>query len=138
MSLATRNSYNHEDQRPENPYAYNNKLTTGDLLSTSDYRQRGTPITPLAGAGFVSDSDCDNSECSKMGKRTGRRPPRSRLRFESSIASCKTPEDVFAQIIICCETNKDSLGMPKYRHIHQKISQTVCNAIFLCKVMLYI
>ena len=134
------NSFNAGDQRHENShtYAYSNKLTTGDLLPASNYKQRGmtgTPSPSQTGAGFVSDSDCDISECSKTGKRTGRRPPRSRLRFETSGVGYRTPEDVFAQIIICCETNKDTLGMPKYRHIHQKISQIVCNAIFLCKVM---
>ena len=46
----------------------------------------------------------------------------------------RTTEDVFAQIIICSELNKQRLGMPRYGHLHQKISQTVCNAIFLCKV----
>lgn len=103
--------------------------------------------TPLAGAGFVSDSDCDISESSTVVDR--RRPPRSRLRKEgrgrgqdssstsktsSLVKTQRTTEDVFAQIIICCESNQEKLGMPKYRHIHQKISPTVCDAIFLCKV----
>ena len=97
-----------------------------------------------AGAGWASDSDCDTSECSTLVDRR-HRPPRSRLRPGSGSdraaaddlrlgSNKRTTEDVFAQIIICCESNKESLGMPKYRHIHQKISQTVCNAIFLCKV----
>ena len=97
-----------------------------------------------AGAGdWASDSDCDSSECSTLvraGHQPPRRPPRSRLRTAVSRGRQgdeRTTEDVFAQIIICCETNKESLGMPKYLHLHQKISQTVCNAIFLCKVIQY-
>merc|ERR1719500_699989 len=49
-------------------------------------------------------------------------------------SKARTTEDVFAQIIICSELNKQRLGMPRYGHLHQKISQTVCNAIFLCKI----
>ena len=90
------------------------------------------------GGGYDSDSDCDTSgsTCSTLAGRGGKRPPRSRLRTDRSLClgSKRTTEDVFAQIIICSESNKESLGMPKYGHIHQKISQTVCNAIFLCKV----
>ena len=53
-------------------------------------------------------------------------------------SKARTTEDVFAQIIICSELNKQRLGMPRYGHLHQKISQTVCNAIFLCKVSIII
>ena len=130
-------------------YAYSEKLVHEDLLHQSEYSSRNNSklsgrnprsATPLAGAGFVSDSDCDTSECSTLVDRTGhRRPPRSRLRPDRRQGpvslSKRTTEDVFAQIIICCESNKESFGMPKYSHIHQKISQTVCNAIFLCKVI---
>ena len=106
--------------------------------------QQGEPPSNAACAGWASDSDCDTSECSTL--KGGRRPPRSRLRTDtaasgrsltrpgSAALGRRTTEDVFAQIIICCESNKDSIGMPKYSHLHQKISQTVCNAIFLCKV----
>ena len=113
----------------------------GSRRKTGSGRSSATPLG--AGAGWASDSDCDTSECSTLVDRR-HRPPRSRLRTSGSGAADvsdlrlgsnkRTTEDVFAQIIICCESNKESLGMPKYRHIHQKISQTVCNAIFLCKV----
>ena len=96
--------------------------------------------------GFESDSDCDTSgasNCSTLVRGRGR-PQRGRLRdAEDEVEKrdhlwnkdkTRTTEDVFAQIIICSELNKQRLGMPRYGHLHQKISQTVCNAIFLCKV----
>ena len=133
-------------------YAYTEKLVAEDQLresaiSTSELDGSSSGCrsfrssTPLAGAGFVSDSDCDISESSTVVAR--HRPPRSRLRKDGRKSqevtrpgpgNKRTTEDVFAQIIICCESNQEKLGMPKYRHIHQKISQTVCDAIFLCKV----
>ena len=123
------------------PYAYRGALPTEGQSHDSEYSFRsGTGHSPAV-AGFISDSDCDTSESSTLLER-GRpaRPPRSRLRRQEGggqLASKRTTEDVFAQIIICCESNKESLGMPKYGHIHQKISQTVCNAIFLCKVTIH-
>lgn len=93
------------------------------------------------GLGYESDSDCDTSgsNCSTLARPRGR-PHRGRLRpgeaSTSLVKATRTTEDVFAQIIICSELNKQSLGMPRYGHLHQKISQTVCNAIFLCKVCL--
>ena len=63
----------------------------------------------------------------------------SRTKRDHSLKDkARTTEDVFAQIIICSELNKQRLGMPRYGHLHQKISQTVCNAIFLCKVFIVI
>ena len=131
-------------------YAYN-QLTT---VSSRPHRyQKGssnglrghseaTPPEEAGAGGWASDSDCDSSEGSTLvrpGHKPPRRPPRSRHRTEvrggRSEVATRTTEDVFAQIIVCCETNKESLGMPKYLHLHQKISQTVCNAIFLCKVI---
>ena len=128
-------------------YAYSQdpaQLTARSLHQNKTSGSNGLrSATPTGEAGgWASDSDCDSSECSTL-VRAGqpghapRRPPRSRLRTEVSRVGWRTTEDVFAQIIICCESNKESLGMPKYRHIHQKISQTVCNAIFLCKVIQY-
>ena len=67
----------------------------------------------------------------------GEEEERRRMRGDDKVltkTATRTTEDVFAQIIICSELNKQSLGMPRYRHVHLKISQTVCNAIFLCKV----
>ena len=102
------------------------------------------------GGGFESDSDCDTSGSTSSTLVRGRgRPHRGRLRGGGeeedrrrrrgdnkvlTKTATRTTEDVFAQIIICSELNKQSLGMPRYRHVHLKISQTVCNAIFLCKV----
>ena len=128
-------------------YAYRGKLPTEGQLHHSEFSSRLVKITGGGGggsgtvtgsvAGLISDSDCDTSESSTLVER-GRagRPPRSRLRADQGAAGRRTTEDVFAQIIVCCESNKESLGMPKYGHIHQKISQTVCNAIFLCKVII--
>ena len=128
-------------------YAYRGKLPTEGQLHHSEFSSRLVKMGGGGGgggssvAGFISDSDCDTSESSTLVER-GRagRPPRSRLRTEhgwsGGAGGRRTTEDVFAQIIICCESNKESLGMPKYGHIHQKISQTVCNAIFLCKVII--
>ena len=141
-------------------YAYKGKLATEGRLAEGGFSPHSSKkstgrtsrsATPLAGAGYDSDSDCDTSgstcstmagrgaSCSTMAGRGGKRPPRSRLRTDRNLclASKRTTEDVFAQIIICSESNKESLGMPKYGHIHQKISQTVCNAIFLCKVRFF-
>ena len=125
-------------------YAYSSR--TRYQKGSNGVLRSATPSGEEAGTGgWASDSDCDSSECSTL-VRAGqppppRRPPRSRLRTEVRSRGGggheRTTEDVFAQIIICCETNKESLGMPKYLHIHQKISQTVCNAIFLCKVIQY-
>ena len=135
-------------------YAYRGKLPTEGQLHHSEFPSRLLKMTGGGGggggggtmtgsvAGYMSDSDCDTSESSTLVER-GRagRPPRSRLRPQQGWSGAgaggkRTTEDVFAQIIICCESNKESLGMPKYGHIHQKISQTVCNAIFLCKVII--
>ena len=137
-------------------YAYRGKLPTEGQLHHSEFSSRLLKMTGGGGggggsgtmtgsvAGYMSDSDCDTSESSTLVER-GRagRPPRSRLRPHQGWSGAgaggkRTTEDVFAQIIICCESNKESLGMPKYGHIHQKISQTVCNAIFLCKVIIHL
>lgn len=60
----------------------------------------------------------------------------------------KPTADMFATILLCSDStnNLDKLsessrgrpvnkGMTMYKHIHSKITQDVCNAIFLCKVM---
>ena len=57
----------------------------------------------------------------------------------------KPTAEVFATILLCSSAddsrpsdptkNKYARGMTMFRHIHSKISQDVCNAIFLCKVV---
>ena len=124
-------------------YAYKGKLPTEgqfyDSAEAGTLRSATPHANNTAVAGLISDSDCDTSDNSNLVQRaTSGRPPRSRLRRQEQgwAGNKRTTEDVFAQIIICCESNKESLGMAKYGHIHQKISQTVCNAIFLCKVII--
>ena len=93
-----------------------------------------------------SESDCDTgsgSTTSTLRQRTrtrtrsaaaAGRTASSNSLLPSAAAGRRTTEDVFAQIILCSESSRDNIGMPKYGHVHLKISQTVCNAIFLCKV----
>ena len=124
-------------------YAYTQSRYQRGGQSSTNGLGSATPSEEAGAGGWASDSDCDSSECSTLvraGHQPPRRPPRSRLRtavHRGRQGDERTTEDVFAQIIVCCETNKESLGMPKYLHLHQKISQTVCNAIFLCKVIQY-
>ena len=44
--------------------------------------------------------------------------------------------DIFATILLCSEDSPHgfSQGMSLFKHVHSKITQDVCNAIFLCKV----
>ena len=126
-------------------YAYNHLNSSRSRYQKSNGLQHSeaTPSEEAGAGGWASDSDCDSSDDTTLvtthGQQHPRRPPRSRLRTQAVKRSDqKTSEDVFAQIIVCCETSKESLGMPKYLHLHQKISQTVCNAIFLCKVIQYL
>ena len=44
--------------------------------------------------------------------------------------------DVFATVLLCAEENSSRCqsGVSSFRHVHSKITQDVCNAIFLCKV----
>ena len=127
-------------------YAYNHLNSSRSRYQKSNgglQHAEATPSEEAGAGGWASDSDCDSSDDTTLvtthGQQHPRRPPRSRLRTQavSRRSEQKTSEDVFAQIIVCCETSKESLGMPKYLHLHQKISQTVCNAIFLCKVIQY-
>ena len=100
-----------------------------------------TDIESLVGC---SESDCDTcpaggSTISKVrtataGTKGSATKSRTLLLGATTNNARKTTEDVFAQIILCSESSKENLGMPKYAHLHLKISQTVCNAIFLCKV----
>ena len=93
---------------------------------------------------WCSESDCDTCPAGGGGStickvRTtataGTKGTKSRTLLLGATSNArKTTEDVFAQIILCSESSKENLGMPKYAHLHLKISQTVCNAIFLCKV----
>ena len=112
--------------------AYRGKLTTGGRLSGGEDSFHNSRLRSLAG--LCSDSDCDTSTSSAQPL------PGSAVQHSAALNTDKltkrTTEDVFAKIIVCSESNKENLGMPKYEHIHQKISQTVCNAIFLCKVLL--
>ena len=126
--------------------------TSGSNCSTL-VRGRGRPQRGRLREG---ENEEEEEEEEKEDKEGGdRRLMRGRLRGKGSRGSCeeegehrtnrdhlsskaRTTEDVFAQIIICSELNKQRLGMPRYGHLHQKISQTVCNAIFLCKVFIVI
>ena len=83
-----------------------------------------------------SESDCDLLTEAGASSSTSKGRTRKKESSRALVSSNKkTAEDVFAQIIFCSESSNKNMGMPKYMHLHHKISQTVCNAIFLCKVI---
>ena len=75
---------------------------------------------------------------------------RKKQRRRAASRGPKPTAEVFATILLCSGgsegggdsvsagdpkgRNKYARGMTMFRHIHSKISQDVCNAIFLCKV----
>ena len=72
---------------------------------------------------------------------------RKKQRRRAASQGPKPTAEVFATILLCSGSdggdsmstdpkskNKYARGMTMFRHIHSKISQDVCNAIFLCKV----
>ena len=77
--------------------------------------------------------------CMAFGKRShhaNHRPRRRRLQPKPPKSPQFRPSaDTFATILLCAEENSHyARGMPMFQHMHSKITQDVCNAIFLCKV----
>jgi hypothetical protein len=63
----------------------------------------------------------------------------SRRRLGGTAGRVRPTADMFATILLCSSDeagNRFAKGMTMYKHIHSKITQDVCNAIFLCKVLL--
>ena len=119
--------------------------TSGTSNCSTLVRGRGRPQRGRLREGGEGEGEEEGGERRLRGRLRGGRgggdeeEEGSRTKRDHSLKDkARTTEDVFAQIIICSELNKQRLGMPRYGHLHQKISQTVCNAIFLCKVFIVI
>ena len=118
----------------------------------------GRPLSPSAAvlmAAVLNSSSADASTrnfrqlaTAAGNSNSTRHHRRKKQRRRAASQGPKPTAEVFATILLCSggdgggdsmsgdnkSKNKYARGMTMFRHIHSKISQDVCNAIFLCKV----
>lgn len=95
--------------------------------SSSRHHHRDKAPSPSAAMLMTLLNERDNV----YPRSSSQRPPRRRAASRRTRPSA----DMFATILLCSEENAEySQGVPMYKHLHSKITQDVCNAIFLCKV----